>query len=289
MSDRYSAYWISHTSISDFLRCQRAYYLKNIYRDPKNNHKIKLMSPALALGQSVHEVLESLSNLPRNRRFDTPLLQRFETAWEKVSGKKGGFFNDEMEYRYKTRGQEMMRRATQNPGPLAELSVKINMELPYYWISEEENLILCGKIDWLEYLPDTDSVHIIDFKTGKGEEDADSLQLPIYHLLVHNCQKRTAAKASYWYLDYSDTLVEKILPDLEDSRQKVLDAGRKIKIARQLDRFKCPGGDGGCSVCRPYEQIFAREAELVGTDQYNSDVYILRDPDSDEDREGTIL
>lgn len=289
MADRYSAYWISHTSISDFLRCARAYYLKNVYRDPKNNHKIKLMSPALALGQCVHEVLESLSTLPRNRRFDVSLLKKFDSAWEKVSGKKGGFFNDEMEHKYKTRGREMMKRVTQNPGPIAELSVKINMDLPYYWISEEDNLILCGKIDWLEYLPETDSVHIIDFKTGKSEEDPSSLQLPIYHLLVHNCQKRSATKASYWYLDYNDALTEKLLPDLEESREKVLDVGRKIKLARQIERYKCPLGDSGCPVCQPYEMIYNREAELVGTDQYNGDVYVLRNAEADEDREGTIL
>ncbi len=289
MPDKYSAYWISHSSISDFLRCGRAYYLKNVYRDPKNNHKIKLMSPSLALGQCVHDVLESLSTLPRDRRFDTPLIKKFDVAWEKVSGKKGGFFNDEMEYKYKTRGQNMMRRVMDNPGPIEELSVKINMDLPYYWISEEENLILCGKIDWLEYLPETDSVHIIDFKTGKSEEDPSSLQLPIYHLLVHNCQKRNAVKASYWYLDYSDVLTEKILPDLDESREKVLEVGRNIKLARQIERYKCPAGEGGCQACQPYEQIYNREAELVGTDQYNGDVYVLRNAEGDEDRDGIIL
>ncbi|MCX6782088.1 MAG: PD-(D/E)XK nuclease family protein [Candidatus Magasanikbacteria bacterium] len=289
MADRFSAYWISHTSISDFLCCPRAYYLKNVYRDPKNNHKIKLMSPPLALGQCVHEVLESLSTLPRNRRLDVSLVKKFDSSWEKVSGKRGGFFNEEMEYRYKTRGQNMMRRVLQNPGPIAELSVKINMDLPYYWLSEEDNLILCGKIDWLEYFPETDSVHIIDFKTGKSEEDPASLQLPIYHLLVHNCQKRKASKASYWYLDYSDEPTEKILPNLDECHEKVLAVGRDVKLARQIERYKCPAGENGCSACRPFEMIFNREAEFVATDQYSGDVYVLPNADADEDRDGTIL
>ncbi|QQS44706.1 PD-(D/E)XK nuclease family protein [Candidatus Roizmanbacteria bacterium] len=96
---------------------------------------------------------------------------------------------------------------------MARKAVKIKEDLPHYWLSEEDNIILCGKIDWLEYLPETDSVHIIDFKTSKYDEDGDSLQLPIYYLLVTNTQKREVSKASYWYLERNDDLTEKELPD----------------------------------------------------------------------------
>ena len=287
MPDKYTATWVSHTSISDWLRCPRAYYLKNVYRDPKTHHKIKLMSPALALGSAVHEVLESLSVLPKQSRFDESLIAKLENVWQKVSGKNGGFTNGESEHKYKTRGQEMLRRVMNNPGPISGLAVKIQMDLPQFWLSEEDNIILCGKIDWLEYLPDTDSVHIIDFKTGKSEEDPDSLQLPIYHLLTHHCQKYRASKASYWYLDSSNELTPKELPDLEMARKNVLDIARQIKLARQLERFKCPQGDG-CFSCRPMESILAKKAEFVGADSYNYDVYILPSH-QEENREGVIL
>ena len=286
--DKYLATWVSHSSISDFLHCPRAYYLKNVYRDPKNNHKIKIMSPSLALGQVVHEVLESLSVLSKEKRFSEPLLEKFDRAWEKVKGKKGGFSSDDDEYHYKQRGQEMLRRVTNHPGPLAELSVKIQMDLPYFWLSEEDNIILCGKIDWLEYLPETDSVHIIDFKTGKSNEESGSLQLPIYHLLVHHCQKRPVIKASYWYLDRDDVLNEKDLPKLETARESVLEIARQIKLARQLERFKCPHGEAGCAVCRPFEAILKGESELIGEDSYHRDVYIYSG-NNNEDREGEIL
>ena len=75
MPDQYTAVWVSHTSISDFLQCPRAYYLKNVYKDPKTRHKIQLMSPPLALGQVVHSVLESLSILPGSG-FESPDLPR---------------------------------------------------------------------------------------------------------------------------------------------------------------------------------------------------------------------
>src|SRR3989338_9168121 len=141
--DKYSAVWVSHSSISDFLACPRAYYLKHIYKDPKTNHKMKLMSPPLALGSAVHEVVESLSVLAREKRFLEPLLARFDRVWEKFSGKRGGFFDADTEYRYKIRGQEMLKRVEKHPGPVARQAIKIQQDLPYFWLSEEDNIILC--------------------------------------------------------------------------------------------------------------------------------------------------
>jgi ATP-dependent helicase/DNAse subunit B len=287
-ADKYTAVWVSHTSISDWLKCPRAYYLKNVFRDPVTKHKIKLMSPALALGQSVHEVLESLSQLPRGSRFSEPLPNKFDRAWEKVKGERGGFTNEEVEYQYKKRGLDMLARVYNHPGPINNLSVKIQMDLPYYWLSEEDNIILCGKVDWLEYLPDTDSVHIIDFKTGKVQEEENSLQLPIYSLLVANCQKRKATKASYWYLSESDTLTEKSLPNLADAKKQILDIAKQIKLARQINRFKCKNGEDGCFACKPFESILNKQARLVGQDEYGADVYIVAQVEA-ENREGEIL
>ncbi|NTU46483.1 PD-(D/E)XK nuclease family protein [Candidatus Roizmanbacteria bacterium] len=271
--DKFTAIWVSHTSISDFLKCPRAYYLKNVYKDPKTGHKIQLMAPPLALGQAVHEVIESLSVLPVQQRFSESLIEKFERVWQKVSGKKGGFANPEVEYTYKERGKGMLRRVMKNPGPLLRLAVKIKEDLPHFWLSEESNIILCGKIDWLEYFPETDSVHIIDFKTSKQEEDAGSLQLAIYHLLVHHCQNRKVDKASYWYVDLRDELDEKVLPSLEESRAIILDIAKKIKTARQLNVFKCPHKDG-CYACRPMESILRGEAEFVGVNDFRQDIYI---------------
>jgi hypothetical protein len=283
--DKFSAVWVSHSSISDYLACPRSYYLKHIYKDPKTNHKIKVTAPALSLGQAVHEVVESLSVLPVDRRFANSLIAQFDTTWEKVSGKKGGFRDTTIEQAYKNRGKEMLLRLTKNPGPLKNHAVKIRMNLPYFWLSDDDNIILCGKIDWLEYVPETDSVHIIDFKTGKRDEDPKSLQLPIYHLLVSNCQKRKATKASYWYIERSDTLDEKMLPDLELSKQDILKIAKEMKLARQLSRFRCPH-QNGCFACRPYEAIVKGVAEFVGLDELQKDMYIVDDtseslPDSD--------
>lgn len=290
MPDKFAATWVSHSSISDYLACPRSYYLKNVYKDPKTNHKITLMSPPLALGQAVHNTLEALSSLPRDQRFSTPLPERFKTEWEKISGKKGGFFSESAENKYRARGEAMIARVFNHPGPIGKLSIKIQKDLPNFWLSEEEEIILCGRVDWLEYLEDDDAVHIIDFKTGKKHEDESSLQLPIYLLLVTECQKREVKKASYWYLEDDDELTEKSLPDMEEARTQILNIARKIKLARQLKKFDCPKGEDGCYACGPMERVIAGQGEFIGEDDFRRDVYVLAPrAEEDEGEESVIL
>lgn len=281
--------WVSHTSISDFLKCPKAYYLKNIYKDPKSNNKIQIITPHLALGQAVHEVIESLASIKTENRFDVPLVKRFDEAWNKISGKRGGFFNIEEENVFKNRGEKMLEMVRTNPGPIKKPAVKINMELPNVPLTAEGDLILCGKIDWLEYIPETSSVNIIDFKTSQeSKEDPDSLQLPIYHILVKNCQKYPVENAYYWYIEQSDTPTLKALPDYDLSYQKVLAIAMKIKLARQLESFTCPNGEDGCRECRSFQQIIDGQGEFVYEDtKTKKDIYILKA--LIENREGEIM
>lgn len=276
--DKFSAVWLSHSSIRDYLACPRLYYLRNVYKNPRTGHKMTVMQPALAVGQVVHEILESLSTLPVEARFSTSLVGQLDPTWEKIKGKKGGFINEVQEEEYKARALEMLRRVELNPGPLGKKAIKIKSEggLPWYWFSEEDNIILCGKIDWLEYMPESDSVHIIDFKTGKHEEDPDSLQLLIYRLLVANCQNRQTAKASYWYLVKDDQPREVELPDLEEAQKRILEIGKKIKLARKINHLECRQRDG-CVNCLPLEMVLAGKGEQVGVSDYNQDIYILKD------------
>ena len=218
-----------------------------------------------------------------------------EKEWISVSGKKGGFFDEETEHHYKERGKEMLRRVIQHPGPLANMAVKIKEELPWFWLSETDSIILCGKIDWLEYIEQNNSVHIIDFKTGKNVEDSNSLQLPIYYLLVHYCQKRTVSKISYWHLQLHDEPQEQPLPDLQGSYDEVQKIAKKIKLARQLEHFSCK--EDGCRYCLPYESILKGEAEFVGKGSYGHDIYVVQmsgagnkfDDFVEEDEESVIL
>ena len=271
--DKYKATWVSHSSIADFVVCPRAYYLRNVFKDPKTGNKITVTSPALSLGQAVHEVIEGLSILPSEERFIISPFKKFDTAWQKVTGKMGGFKTNKEEQEFKERGIKMLNRVIVNPGPILKKAIKIQSDfIPNYYISQEDQIILCGKIDWLEYLPETDSAHIIDFKTGKNEEEEKSLQLPIYLLLATNTQTKKVTKASYWYLEKNDELTPKELPSLLESEDKVLTIAR-IKLARQLNHFVCP--TGGCMKCRSLERVLKGEGEKVGVSDTKQDIYIL--------------
>lgn len=274
--DIYTALWVSHSSIGDFLACPRAYYLKHIYRNKKTGHKMKIVSPPLSLGQTVHEVLESLSRLPVEERFKEPLVSRLELVWQKITGKRGGFFSIDTEAKYKERAIDMLIRVEKHPGPIAKKAVKIksDKDLIYYWLSKKDGIILCGKIDWLEYNPIFDTVNIIDFKTNKNEEREESLQLPIYFLLATNCQGRKVEKVSYWYLGRNDEVTEQPMPKKDESENKIIEIAKKIKLARQLNVLKCPHKTG-CQYCRPYESIIKGEGELVGVDEFGTDCYVL--------------
>jgi len=276
--DKYSATWVSHSSISDFIKCPRSYFLRNVYKNPVTGHKMTVMTPPLALGQAVHEVIESLASLPVEERLKISLVKKLDPAWLKITGKKGGFRNYEEEVGYRDRAIQMLMNLQENPGPLEHPAIKIktgSLNLPNYYLSEENNIILCGKIDWLEYVPETDSVNIIDFKTGKNEEREDSLQFPIYLLLATNTQSKKIIGSFYWYLDRDDGLVEKKLPDIKDSYKKVLKIAKEIKESREKKEFVCP--KGGCSACRSYEKVLRGEGELVGTSETRQDIYILKE------------
>ena len=279
--DKYSAVWVSHSSMGDFIKCPRLYYLHNVYKDPKTNRKMTLVTPHMSLGIAVHNVLEGLGNYPAEQRMERDLRALFEEEWLKVTGKKGGFLSEEQEEEFKIRGKEMINTAIKDPRFLVNKRIKLpqsNMPCNFY-LSEDDNIILNGLIDWIEYLPDN-TLHMIDFKTGKHEEKESSLQLPIYLLLCDALQKRKVSKASYWYLE-TDKMVEKELPDLDTARRDVYAVAIKVKEARDKISFECSQREDGCMHCRVYEEILKlksgeeSEVEYIGVGGFNQDVYII--------------
>lgn len=267
--------WVSHSSISDFLKCPRLYYLRNIYKDPKTNRKINIINPALSLGQVVHEVLESLSFLPAEKRFQDNLLDKYDEIWLKVSGRKGGFASEEEEKEFKERGKLMINMVIDNSSILKNKALRLKSPdnlPPRFYLSETEGILLCGKVDWLEYISNDDTLHIIDFKTGKVEENPSSLQLAIYCLLVENLQKRKVSKVSYWYLEKDKDPVQMPMPDCEEAKEELMEIALRIKTVRQNQLFDCR--KGGCYACNPFEAIINEEAEFIEARGYQ-DCYII--------------
>lgn len=239
-----------------------------------------MVTPSLSLGGIVHETLEGLLNYKAEERASQPLEAQFEEHWKNVSGKVGGFKTEQEENEAKERGLAMIRRVANNMGPLLHKAVTLpahaNNMPPNFYLSEEHNIILSGKIDWLEYVPADDSIKVIDFKTGKRDEEENSLQLPIYSLLLNALQKRKVSGAAYWYIERNDTPTEVSLPDLSVAQEKVLAAALKVKEAREKNLFNCPRGAQGCFVCQPFEKIIKGQAELVKTDEVRrTELYLV--------------
>ncbi|MCX6756824.1 MAG: PD-(D/E)XK nuclease family protein [Candidatus Nomurabacteria bacterium] len=288
MADKYTAVWVSHSSMGDFLKCPRLYYLHNMYKDPSTGRKMSIVTPHMSLGIAVHEVLEGLGDYPANERMKRDLRATFEEEWLKVTGIRGGFTGGEMEEEFKLRGKEMINNVIKDPKFLVNKRIKLPKEKmnPNYYLSEDDNIILNGQIDWIEYLED-DTLHIVDFKTGKNEEKDGSLQLPIYLLLCNALQKRKVTRASYWYLE-SDKMVEKELPDLEKARRDVYDVALRVKIARYKNEFSCINGKDGCMNCKPYEKILDWNKKTederkndesvisVGIGGFNQDLFVIK-------------
>lgn len=285
MPDKYTAVWVSHSSMGDFLKCPRAYYLHNMYKDPATGRKMSIVTPHMALGTAVHSVLEELANFPSEERFNRDLRARFEEEWLKVSGLQGGFTSPEQEEEFKMRGKEMINNVIKDPKFLVNKRVKLPKEKmnPNFYLSEEDNIILNGQVDWIEFLPD-ETLHIVDFKTGKREESESSLQLPIYLLLCNKLRPQwKVSKASYWYLE-SDKIVEKELPDAETAFRDVYDVALKVKQAREAGEFKCPRGEAGCFTCAPYEKILKWKAGKLDDDSvvsigiggFNQDMFVVK-------------
>lgn len=292
MSDKYKAIWLSHSSYNDFLNCPRGYYLKNVYKDPKTKNKISLLSPATSLGSAVHLSIETLLNYPSHEREEKlkDLEKAYERIWnENFVGKKGGFQNSEEEKEYYDKGLAMIENIKENPNFLLSKIIKKESYykgdiIPNFFIDDEEEVLLCGVPDWVEYLDDN-TLHVVDFKTGKNEEREDSTQLPIYVLLLENLQKRKVSKASYWYLLTDKNIKEKEIDrgEIEDIKNKIVAAGKEIKELKNKtlkkdwrEVFVCEKGESGCIHCRDYEKILSGEAEYVGKDIYGKEGYVLR-------------
>lgn len=265
MLQKQKTLWISYSGISDFEKCPRLYYLKNLYTTPVSGRKIQVADPYLTLGSSVHRVTEEIAVLPPDKRKIIPLKARFDRIWDFFGGRKGGFENLVREKEFYSRGLKMIEKL-QNAEFLFRECYQPKEDFPKVKLFSDRNIVLVGNFDWVEVLPEG-KLHIIDFKTGKKEEDKDSLQLPIYLILGTYNLERPIAKTSYWYLEINDSPTEiKLEPPqfyVTILQQKAL----KIQKAIEENALTCVASPGQCKLCEPYEKIVAGQAEYVGLDR----------------------
>lgn len=276
MPNKFAATWISHSSISDFLKCPKAYYYRNVYKNPDSNKKISIVGEYLSLGVAVHEVVEKRAELPKETRLDVDFKQEFLKEFEPFRGEKGGFKSLDSEKDFENRGLSLMDNIQNNPGPLARPLVKLlkdRKDLPWVWVCEKEEIITSGKTDLIEW--EEDGLVPIDLKTSaKNSEKADSLQLPIYSILIDHFKTKKAKKGAYWYPAQGPDLVYKDLPPVKESLDKLLSLGQAIKEARKAKEFKCPYN--GCWSCRDYERVLKGEGKFIGLGSFGAEQYFLK-------------
>jgi hypothetical protein len=257
--------WISHTSLNDFERCKQLYYLRNLYRDKKygNFFRIEVSSPFLTLGGTVHDAIDNFTTRYHGaERTKDNLMYEFKRGWSLKPGKIGGFRDDSQEKDFKARGEAMLERFFANKHFSQGRSIKI--DFPKLALIAPDTAILVGNFDWLE--ESEDGLHILDFKTGVGEEDDNSLQLPIYALLAEHNLKKPVVKVSYWYLDRDSEPVEKSVSDLKKTLKELQTRAENVCRSVQNKELTCIELDGYCRSCHDYHKTVNDLAEHVQTD-----------------------
>lgn len=271
MSNKYKAVWVSYSSISDYLHCPRSYFLKNVYKTPDTNKKIELTAPALSLGKAVHNTLEPLADIPAAIRLNDDLISLYENNMDKYKGKYGGFTSDAEFESYKADGADMIKNALNKPELLLKTTYTPDNDLVHSWLSKKDEIIICGKIDWINEI-DNSALEVIDFKTSKREEEND-LQLKIYALLLYLLNTSSVNSLYYWYLRLDKIAHPESLPDLKKAKDEILDIAKKIKRSRENNDMVCPRD--GCFYCENFERIVDGDAEMVGLGEYNRQIYYL--------------
>jgi RecB family exonuclease len=266
-----NAVFISPSTISSFEKCPQLYYYQSVYRSPRNL-KIQLITPALALGATVHDILEQfLKQSPVSRTKDE-LSRIFNLLWDNISGQKGGFNSQEEEDEARQRAQAMLDRFwAQSHFRQAE-----PVKLPSFPKVELGNdLILTGKLDWIE--KEGDTYHIIDFKTGKNEERENSIQLPIYSVLAGRILKTDKIKTSFWYLDKDEDITPFPKADLDETENSLRQKGEVIKMVRETKSYRCQSGLESCWACRDLHAVAQGRGKLVHVDPVNrkQEIYII--------------
>ena len=154
-------------------------------------------------------------------------------------------------------------------------------------------------MDWIEYLDESKSLRVIDFKTGRNEEKEESMQLFIYKLLIEKLGcKWPVSSGAYWYFDNGivteknisdenkmDEIVNKIIKIGIEIRDKKFEWSESANYGRGgwqekkdfVSNFKCVSMDGPCRSCADYEKILSKDpsAEYMGVDMYGKDSYFI--------------
>lgn len=261
--------FISYTSLSDFLKCPGAYFLKNIYKDPKTGFRLQVASPYLSLGSTVHDAVKWFLEM-KGQVTIKQLEEKYRNLWLKYRGKRGGFTSREQEGDFGTRGLKMLANFFANAQKLEKITHKVDFPK----LNLFEDVILMGNFDFIGEKNDG-TLHVLDFKTGAHDEK-DPLQLYIYAILAEANLDKPVTSASFWYLDRDDKPREIVLDALEPKLEWLKEKAGELKEATGQGNWICKNGADMCNECKIYTALLDGKGQFQFSDfRYKKDVYYL--------------
>jgi len=265
----------SVSKLGMFFECPKSYhfhYLDPVYSRMKSELKSRPENiwKFHTLGKAVHNAITIFYHSPPEQRTEERLKEYLKGTWQsevmwnkKPPLEKWGGFETIEEERDSYREAILMLK---NFFGIAELEPEIEY-LPTRDLRRSMddylNLItplnqdfdISGKFDLITRVND-DSLHIVDFKTGKRKDD--DFQLRFYKVLAEENFKKPVKKASYYFLK----LGNKREFDLEEGETESIkeEILRKINQIKATDSFK-PKPSKLCKYC--LFKTFCPERETV--------------------------
>lgn len=263
--------YISYTGLTDFLKCPRSYYLKNLYKDSRQGFKLQIISPHLTLGSTVHDALKWYLEKPTPPSRKATIDQ-FRNYWRKYRLKRGGFTSIEEEASFGIRGMKMVNNFLDNAKNLEKSAPFITF--PKYNLVE--NIIMIGNFDFVGECIDG-TLHIVDFKTGAKDQEG-ALQLYIYAILAEICFGKKVSKASFWYLDREDGPRNIVLDPIDGKLEWLKEKALELKAAIAKGTWVCVKEDQGfCRDCRDYQALVDGKGEFLFSDfRYKKEIFYLK-------------
>lgn len=230
-------FFVSPSKIRTFLECPRKYWW--LYVNPETRGK-QPEYPYWTLGRHVHSALRDFFATTQEERAQEQLSSHLNRHWQTKSGKAGGFESEEKEAAFRARGEKMLNQFLKREDWRAK-PVMLSPQEGYQKAVVDRDLIFIGVIDRVDESPD--GLHIIDYKTGKTEED-DPWQLPMYAVMVGKLLERHVGQTTYHFLESGRKISSRIsIQDNVETLERVRDVVAKIPRTDKREAFVCRLGD----------------------------------------------
>lgn len=254
----------SPSRIDCFYKCPKQYhfsFIDPVYSRMKNKLKKypENIWPFNTLGKAVHNAITLFYHLPESQRTEENLKEQLKKTWESEAmwnkkpplGKWGGFESLEEE-RESYKEAILMLKNFLKITEIAPSFKYLPTENLKKSIDDYINLItpiskdydISGKFDLI--IQQGGALHIIDFKTGKNEEEASGFQLRFYKLLAEEKYKKPVKKTSFYFLRSGSIKESRSKKeDTEEIKKEILGKIKEIKSTKDF----VPQPSGLCRFC----------------------------------------